>query len=60
MGETADFEGGAVFPSGAVGSAEECGIFEGGAGLGVDDGIGVVGEVGGGVGVVNNQLWVGG
>ena len=46
MGESADFEGGAVFPFGAVGSAEESGILERGAGGGIDDGIGVVGDDG--------------
>ena len=36
LGEATNFEGGAVLPFGAVGSAKECGVFEGGAGCGVD------------------------
>ena len=71
MGEAAAFEGRAVFPFGAIGAAKEGWIFENGAGVGVDDGEGVVGDDGvvgvvngasvvegvGLVGVVNNQLW---
>ena len=71
MGESADFEGRAVFPLGSVGAAKEGGVFENDAGVGIDDGErevcddGVVGVGNGssvvkGVGlveVVNNQLW---
>ena len=71
MGEAADFEGRAVFPFRAIGAVKEGWIFENGAGVGVDDGEGVVGDDGvvgvvngasvvegvGLVGVVNNQLW---
>ena len=73
LGEAADFEGGSVHPFGAVGALEEVGVFEDGAGVGVDDGEGEVGDDGvvgeadsagvvegvwlGGVG--DNQLWVG-
>ncbi len=60
LGEASDFCGGAMDSLGGVGAAQELGILEGGAGCGIDDGVGVVedplqvGNVGGGIG---RRLW---
>ena len=71
MGETPNFKGGAVFPFGAIWSAEQGWVFENGAGGGVDDGedvlwddgvVGVADDAGVGdsrSGGGDDQLWVG-
>lgn len=52
LSESSDFEGGTVLPFGCIGSAKKGGVFENGAGGGVDDREGVVMD-GGGSGVGN-------
>jgi hypothetical protein len=54
LSESSDFEGGTVLPFGCIGSAKKGGVFENGAGVGVDDREGVV--VGGGVSGVGNRF----
>ena len=44
LGEASDFCCGAMYPLGGVSAAQELGILEGGAGCGIEDGVGVVEE----------------